>query len=142
MITSKYNTNDLAYTAGLLDGEGCIYITRMEKRHVLMVTITNTVRDVLVWTASLFGGSIHDRTQSGSSPWSVWTIRGPSAANFLSSIRPWMKIKAQQAWLACEYDAQRAKGLNRANPLTDEELALRDGFRFAIKDANKSYINT
>ncbi len=58
---------DLAYIAGLVDGEGCIMITKENRlyteakhgyRFWLQVKITNTNKAVLEWVKDLFGGSV------------------------------------------------------------------------------------
>ena len=52
--------SDLAYCAGLMDGEGCITLTRdSESNYRLRVKITSTDYSVLEWLQEHFDGYIH-----------------------------------------------------------------------------------
>lgn len=56
------NENEWAYLAGLIDGEGSIYSTRIDRgsyiQHRVAVTITNTNEDMIRWCHNRLGGSL------------------------------------------------------------------------------------
>lgn len=53
---------DIAYIAGLFDGEGCVSVrkwtTKKAFQHTLYVSITNTDKKVLDWIQSQYGGGL------------------------------------------------------------------------------------
>jgi len=101
-----------AYIAGFVDGEGCISLGRKKdnsyRRHhtyQLVVTISNTRKEILEWLHKKFGGHFrisHPPSKSRNKVW-VWAILCRKAINFLKEIYPYLKIKKSQAKLAMEY---------------------------------------
>lgn len=99
---------ELAYIAGIFDGEGGIQLARntsgrgtcQEAKLSLKVTITNAHLDMLLRVQELFGGSINSRKWlSKRSAWSEvydWVLCGKKAAVFLNAIREFTKIKLPQ----------------------------------------------
>ena len=142
---------DLAYIAGLVDGEGYIGIKKRaatrgyrSARHTLTVEVVNTYRPIIQWMQSSFGGSISTKKMSegANKPAYVWNAGGHQAAlKLLQILRPWMRIKATQVWLGLEFSAQSRSyaGCGRGHYLPDEELALREGFYLAMRSANAGY---
>src|SRR5438128_2397093 len=55
-------SNEVAYTAGFFDGEGCVNIARYLKRgrpyHILAIIFTNTNFQVLEWLHQRWGGNL------------------------------------------------------------------------------------
>jgi hypothetical protein len=89
--------NELAYTAGLFDGEGSISLVRSKKTrtHSPQVSIASNDREVLDWCQERFGGSIVTKqprlpTHSVSYDWRLTDRR---ALSFLEIIRPYLVIK-------------------------------------------------
>ena len=103
----------LAYIAGLVDGEGSICIHRdasNKKRYVkynLLVNVSNTDPRPLRLIQGLFGGSffLTNRTVSREGKLPCWGINvsGPKAENLLRKILPYLIIKKEQAVLALEF---------------------------------------
>ena len=99
-----------AYLAGLIDGEGSIYIS-VDKRHhtifhFLEVSISNTARSLIDWLLNEFGGteklSGSARRNECPEQW-VWVIRGYRAEPYLKAVLPYLVIKHRQAHLALEF---------------------------------------
>lgn len=88
-----------AYMAGLLDGEGTIYIERAKKR-VVHVAIYNTHEPTMQWLAS-WGGSCTIRTRNGalgSRPIWIWQVAArQDCVHVLQALRPFLRIKAERA---------------------------------------------
>jgi len=134
---------DLAYIAGFVDGKGYIGIRKSTRKmprtpqHNLVVSVANTKRPVLDWMQSLFGGAVAAQDQKPE--WAVvyrWEVSGhQQVSSFLWTIRPWLRLKADQCWLGLEFLAQRTdRPAYRGLP--PEEAALRDGFYYAMQNLN------
>jgi hypothetical protein len=68
-VRKSYTPIQLAYLAGIIDGEGSIYIGRFkrnDKRHIdhyqTNITICNTERSLTDWLYETFGGSLSEYT--------------------------------------------------------------------------------
>ena len=80
---------DLGYTAGIIDGEGCICIFRYDARKVktrfgLTITVDNTNEWLCQWLKFNWGGYV--TAQQGTdnkSPLWIWAIRGEKSAELL-----------------------------------------------------------
>lgn len=154
-MVNQFSEIDLAYIAGLLDGEGSIFITKTHPEgrrwsraaspdYAIGVSITNTNKAVLEWVQSLFEGSVY-KHGGGTGTWGeskkpvwFWRISRQKALAFLELMQPFLRIKPAQAWLALESAAQtpRHRSRGRGVILTDEELALREGYRLAMHNLN------
>ena len=133
---------DYAYLAGMIDGEGCIQVIRGTSRHHrtgaehrLNVSLSGTAPTFPRWLQARWQGNVHRKprkTASGRSVW-MWSVGSIQARDFLSSVLPFLTLKREEAQLALEFQATckwRRGGFPR---LTDEDMALRDGYRFALQ---------
>ena len=117
---------DLAYTAGLMDGEGCIAIykrpskTSKDKiRFSLTVTIGISNEWIPQWLKLAYGGSIRpQRLPSRRVFWS-WVIEAQQALGFLKLITPYLHLKRPQAELAIKFQEQKRRGRG-ANHILEE----------------------
>ena len=138
-----------AYAAGFIDGEGSVIIGRVrpsgEKRsprYPLRVTVKNTYKPILDDLATTYGGVVNEANSGsngfvGRKPCWYWAVSGHEAAACLRRIRPHMREKEPQAWLALEYWEQRDTAIQRNErghvlPTNAEELALREGYHLAM----------
>src|SRR4029450_5738541 len=92
---------DVAYLAGLLDGEGSICIFRSthrdgSPRHWINVTIGNTHHGVLEWIRSIFGVRIASNAEQykpqNHETWR-WRVNAKEAAITLRLVSAYLKIK-------------------------------------------------
>jgi LAGLIDADG endonuclease len=101
------NTNtDLAWAAGIVDGEGCIAICRYQNKrgsrkdylHAIL-QIGNTDPRMLVKIQSMFGGKIGTSKVTGlrTRPIYSWRAISSKAADVIKQIRPYLVSKADQA---------------------------------------------
>lgn len=95
-----------AYAAGLVDGEGCIYVvsTNGGKQFAVRVDVGMTAKAaVLLETLrGRYGGSV-SVTRRASERWEearCWALQGTAAAEFLRRIQPHLILKEEQARLA------------------------------------------
>lgn len=99
------NPNDLtqleiAYLAGIIDGEGCIFIHRRRDRTSGFepgLTITNTNPVLIDWLVSNLGGSVTIYKRDGLKDRYTWSMHGRKAVELASIVLPYLKIKSQQA---------------------------------------------
>lgn len=108
-MRSAANT-DYAYIAGMIDADGFITIQRTTKTnegrcnqpsvyHCLKVGISGTDRRPHDFAVSLFGGNVsrYEPTNPQHRPQFQWTVTGPTAVMVLNAIRPYLRVKSQQA---------------------------------------------
>lgn len=100
----------LAYSAGIIDGEGCIgiYPTRIKrgyKVYQITVRVTQVDSKAVLLLQELFGGTIRlDRKRYFS-----WTVRNLSAESCLKRIVQYLRIKKEQAILAIDFGEIRRR---------------------------------
>lgn len=102
---------DLAYAAGIIDGEGSIKIFRVsaEKlnrnfdRFQLQVQVDMVKTNAVYWLQKIFGGNIYEHKRKNHLNWNDskrWYIVSQRAGIFLKQILPYLKVKKQHAELA------------------------------------------
>jgi len=132
----------LAYTAGIIDGEGSIGIyshrTKSKKGYTydLIVSVWNTNEWLIRWLKMSFGGS------TGPVPWYKeqprwktrlkWAVYHDKAADFLELILPYLQLKRPQAELAILF--QRKK---RENLKSDKSDAIIEAQRILMGKMNR-----
>jgi len=110
---SAHSLTDLAYTAGIIDGEGSILILRgtgynrkgeKYKRYGCRVSVGMTDKLVPEWLHKNFGGCFYSRQMAKN--WKdqyIWMITSRTVGSFISAILPFLKTKKKQALLVLEY---------------------------------------
>lgn len=115
---------DIAYCAGLFDGEGCVHIARIHtKKKNLTFQLNCKVSINHLFALELFrfffGGSIRkekqDESHNKSGLLHSWSIFGDGAVNFLTHIMPYLLIKKPQAELALQFQATKHWGAEKGN---------------------------
>ena len=111
---SEYHKDaDLAYLAGLIDGEGCIRVGKFKNsagalRYRASCVIAMTDGRPLKWVKNNFGGGLYvDRKlrHRCSKVCHSWMINAQSAATILRQCLPFLKVKHRQARLLIEFAA-------------------------------------
>lgn len=99
---------DLAYLAGMIDGDGYITIHRSVRKgkvyHAPMIGIAGTRREPHDLAASLFGGEVHRYVPANTRHRAQfqWCRQGASAVPAIEGVMPYLRIKGAQAFLALE----------------------------------------
>ncbi len=97
---------DLAYVAGLFDGEGHIGFytykaTKNGRRYArLVVGITNSYRPVLEWLCEVIGAGRIQRKRIHGEGWKdcySFIIQGLAAREFLTAMLPYLRVKRERA---------------------------------------------
>ena len=106
---------DLAYIAGLFDGEGSIGLNKTKNYngtgsvyYRLLVQVCMVEEYIPQWLHLNFGGSLSKRIMvKPRRNITHWQIANRKAAEFLKVILPYLKIKKPQAEVALEFQSQR-----------------------------------
>ena len=148
---------DIAWLAGILDGEGCLEFAkatnpRKPSRPMYSARMHINMYDEAAITKAAAIMDAPPRKRSGVSKrglarWEVY-VWGTRLENILWEVLPYLTTKRPQALLLLEARAQcppsSKKGISTKkgeNRLSDEELAMREGFYLCLKEA-KGHIGT
>lgn len=84
-----------AYSAGLIDGEGTITLSRDHvcKNRIPVVSMTSTTYELVAWMHQHYGGQVrkHRTYQPHHKESHIWSVRYDTALNVLSQIRPYLQ---------------------------------------------------
>jgi len=118
---------DLGYVAGIIDGEGSIYIARETQRnnttYRLMVSVCNTYFDVMYSLYEGFGGSFYEDSKKRKKTLYYWRLSGKKAAEFIKLILPYLRIKQHQAEVALSFQSLK-EGMGIPASPAQKELQL------------------
>jgi hypothetical protein len=140
----------LAYLAGLIDGEGSIIIHRYKSqypknrgngrksypdktpRFVVDVTISMTDKSTVNWIKTFFGGHVavrQDRRKPTYRTIYRWGLRANKAVALTKKVRPYLITKARQADLIIFFQENLIRKTGwKGDGIQPEELALREHF--------------
>ena len=134
---------DLAYAAGIVDGEGCIWakfdMNKQGMSTFLQLQITMCSENVVAWFAQTFGGSVYIQQPKSFNYRAkfTWQIRGRQVGIVLSSLIPYLKEKKQRAYLAIELSEILGRSTpGRRRKISEEELSRRRELASSIKAFN------
>lgn len=142
MKNSKY-----IYVAGIIDGEGCLIITRSNRHgsyfnYYARIHVKNTDMRLMRWLVDNFGGNIHPhkpKSVKHSMAYS-WYFSGNAKSKelFLLAIMPYLIVKKEQAKILVEFHRlhdqkcpeireqlyQRMRVLNRRGPTVETNMQI------------------
>ena len=96
----------LAYLAGVIDSDGYITIHRSTRNgktyHAARIGISGTSREPHDLAASLWGGTVSTYTPKDSTHRAQfqWSRTGDAAAEIIAAVEPYLRVKAEHAYLA------------------------------------------
>jgi hypothetical protein len=139
---AEQNVSVLAYTAGVIDGDGSISISREGGRkgtrnYTLSIWVANTDRRLLDWLRSVYGGSVSNPQKRSQyrKPMYQYHLTGWRVATLLGLLLPYLKLKHPQAELALQFQSRKLRyGLDRT---ADEELILDEADHQTMHAYNK-----
>src|SRR5262252_6773069 len=132
---------EVAYIAGIVDGEGCVMLTTNQNCTQLSVQVTMTHQPVIVWLAERLATKV---SQYKSSPkpahhkpqYSV-KIVGRRAVALLARLLPYLIVKEPQARLGLEYGETIGQWPGAVTvPLTDAVRAQRLALKARMHELN------
>ena len=129
---------ELAYIAGIVDGEGYIGISADHRKRNpdkpcwrLRVAVTNTNEWLVQYLKfSIGGGVILLKNSKNPKPCYQWSTDRGKAAEFLKLILPYLQLKRPQAELAIKFQASVTKSTRK---LTEGQLAVREAEMLLLK---------
>lgn len=136
-IRKEYFITDIAYLAGIVDGEGSIYIGKFSSNpktglpyYQTAMQVTNTDKGLIDWLFNTFGGLVSKRTEKQMPKNSrkqayIWTATGERLTHLCELIKPFAICKKQQVEIMLEMRATYSttysqKGKQGLQPLPDE----------------------
>jgi hypothetical protein len=135
---------DLAWAAGIVDGEGCISIRRAyvakdrlgksrtsKPQYALYLAVGNTDPRMPQKLCDMFGGSLVNKTrQQVRRPIFEWRVFASNAGRILAEIRPYLVIKGEQADIALAFAAtlkrtgQHSAEVHAARAIMKEQIRV------------------
>lgn len=139
------NSNSLFYAwlAGFVDGEGCIFVTRVvlvsgRFSYHAGISISNTFRPVLEEIAATLGyGRVGLTTPSTKVHRAAnqYQVNGAEASNLVQHLRPYLHVKSAQADALLRYPINSRKG-SLKGAISDEDYILRGQLFVEMKALN------
>lgn len=125
----EYAETDLAYAAGIIDGEGCVSICRTGRSngkysYVPKVVVSMTDKEAIEWMASTLGGNMSStKLRSGKTIYS-WHLYGPKLLVVMPKLMPYLRVKKMQAELTIPIQKIRSRSIGQ--PYRNREFELFD----------------
>jgi len=96
-LDKKFAVRILAYTAGLLDGEGCI----TGSGHYVQVFISGSNKEMIAWLKETYGGGyVNWNCNPRGRRVEKWMVPSKSITPFLKLMIPFLRIKRKQLYKA------------------------------------------
>lgn len=138
----------IIYVSGLIDGEGCISITKtkpqkgtgqISPKYEANLTVASTNEEVINWLIENFGGHFHYKKVYSirHKPSFTWELSSRKLYPFLKNIYPYLIIKKKQAKLVLEYLKNKQTSFKvSCNRMSKEELSFRENYYLKNKKLN------
>jgi len=135
---------DLAWAAGVIDGEACIGAYKHHSSHNLKVEVNSVDPRICEKLHTLFGGSLSYKGRQGGvrrpneRRLFTWTCSGHIAGRVLRAVRPYLVIKGEQAdiglQIAATMQLRPEARRHYTTALPDSVKELRAGLAQQLKD--------
>lgn len=110
-MKSEFNTLNLAYISGYIDGDGCFYIGKERSKHrlkqksVTNIVITSVNKPVLDTFKKMYGGSVHCSKEATSTQKSLYQFvtKKRNSIDLIQGMMPYLVEKACEAQLALKF---------------------------------------
>lgn len=131
-----------AYIAGIIDGEGCIAITRSGTHYNIRVVIKTTSEPLAKWLieSTGLGQRIQyrkDKRKTERLPCFEWRVFSNQALSLLAAVYPYVVVKRQQAEIAMGH--QRLPVKERQNQGAQNTTRLKS---LGLREQHKVYFAT
>lgn len=116
---------EAAYLAGIIDGEGTVFLARSGKRRTVRLSFYSTCREIVDWAHSRIGGSIvfhPSRHVQHADGWE-WRVHSLShAARVARAVLPYSIIKCKKLEAMISYCEHRLRNIRAPYDEVDEKL--------------------
>lgn len=111
-MKKQISETEMAYFAGLFDGEGCVLLGKSQAGYGIQAHINITYIPNLERLRNIFGGSItlHKKRAANHKQLYEWFISGRNVHDFLQTILPYLSEKKPQAELSIQYCEELGMG--------------------------------
>ena len=100
---------ELSYAAGIIDGEGSIWIGHCSPTHYqLCVRVMMKHPDIIIWLSFRFGGTIRS-VDKLTGRYYEWYLQGPNVVSFLKKVELYIILKKKQVKVAEEFQSLMTK---------------------------------
>ena len=151
-IPTIYQTTDLAYMAGIVDGEGCFYIGLIPKKsgdgyvtahYRGLLKIDNTCHDLIDWLDAVFSGTASAVTRTTSSrkferEVFSWVATGDRLLDVCEQILPYLVIKKRQCEIMIKFRKSYTEQLG-SHKLSQESLDIRQACFEEVRKLNSRF---
>lgn len=143
---ADFVSSDLAYAAGIIDGEGTIGITeyapggkRKSPQFRCYVSVVMTDPSVPLWLAVHFGGTTHSYgpRKVGHKGTTTWRLQNRRAAEFCRLILPFLLVKGHQAEAIVAFYDDPSFQFKQRRSLPEDEVAARRRYVTQVRALNK-----
>lgn len=129
----------LAYLAGIIDGEGTFYIgiTNKGRKFNSRIYVVNTNEELIKWLKDTFGGLIYKRTSKSNPQWKTryeWVLDKSAIDTVCHLLIPYLIIKKKHAEIMIDYRNSFIKG--KRPVISEYILAFRKACHEQIKILN------
>lgn len=121
-------TQELAWAAGLFEGEGTIRINKATKRNLgaLVVSVVSTDAQITDFFQARWPGHMKQGTglTERQRPAWVWVIAARQAAAFIREVLPYFRrdVVRERSWLGLEFQDQKLAGrANRSDEYREQQ---------------------
>lgn len=131
---------ELAYFAGIIDGEGSILIARARYRYKngggpcyrVVFSLSNTNKELMDWICLKFGGKAYiSKRIPGNKQSYTWMVSNKRAATIIEMVRPYLIAKQKQANLLLEFHATSHNSKGQLLPIEVQQLRQQMAERMA-----------
>lgn len=137
------NQNDLAYAAGYIDGDGCLYLGKYHSTNGTVyeysIQVCSVNKNITDWLKNTFGGSVRKKEAIGNRkvPY-VWTIKNQEAIKCAQGIQPYLvaKYHEMQDWIEFALNVDSNDFLPLDESMIEHRIALINNIRKAKHELN------
>ncbi len=139
----------LAYTAGIIDGEGWIGICKTYAKgrktlgkiyphRMFQISVSNSIESMIDYLHINFGGVKTFGHRPNRKPYYRWTITSRSAEDFLRMIYPYLVAKRDQAEISFRFRETFRKRNQWSRTVPPEDLAVREECYKSLRDLKRA----
>ena len=134
-----WTETQLAYLAGIIDGEGTFYIgtTNNGRKFNSRIYVVNTNEELIQWLKNIFGGLIYKRISTSNPQWKTryeWVLDKSAIDTICHLLIPYLIIKKKHAEIMIDFRNSFTKG--KRAPISEYILAFRKSCHEQIKILN------
>ena len=133
--------DDIVYAAGILDGEGSVtYMAHNDRKtFAIYVVVANTDIRLISWLKTTFGGKINRGPRKPVPRWKPsfqWRLSARKAEEFLRLVRPFLKLKGDQADIALDIRGLTPRSWG-GKPVPLHILDARNALKVRLQELNR-----